>query len=178
MNIFQIFYSLVVSRVSRASSSGRVKSINYNGARSFLDQCLEVNAIHFPVPKENRRNLPPPVIPPSTEPPSFSPYSTKARETGKCLDFSCFAKYLKRDLRQINKFRCRNDNDCRGTEKQASKKDKSAMICREFSSAYSTMKFCDCPKYMAYNPLSCECEPAEQCGNSSKVCLVDEIILK
>ena len=154
----------------RESSAGKVKSINYNGARKFLDRCLEVNAIHFNLPIEHPQNLPPPVIPPSTEPPSFPPYSIKARKTGRCLDLACFAKYLKRDLRQINKFRCRNDNDCRATEKHTSDNGKSEMICREFPSAYSTMKFCDCPKYMAYNPLSCQCEPAEQCGNSSKVC--------
>ena len=48
----------------------------------------------------------------------------------------------------------------------------SNMVCRTFTTSNSKVRFCDCPKYMAYNPLSCQCEPAEQCGNSSKVGLL------
>ena len=160
-----------MSNFSRAPSAGKVRSINYGSAQSFLDRCIEVKNIHFSVPKHEQQHLPSPVIPPSTPAPALMPHSNKARQTRKCLDYACFAKFIKRDLRQIDGFRCRNDNDCRSTEEKAQRGNvESGLVCRTFSTLNSKEKFCDCPKYMAYNPLSCQCEPAEQCGNSSKVC--------
>ena len=162
-----------MSNFSRAPSAGKVRSINYGSAQDFLDRCIEVKSIHFNFPQQEQQHPGPPVIPPSTPTPFLMPHSSKARQTRKCLDYACFAKYLKRDLRQIDGFRCRNDNDCRGTEEKRQRgDDKSRMVCRTFSTVNSKVRFCDCPKYMAYNPLSCQCEPAEQCGNSSKVCLI------
>ena len=147
-----------------------MRSINYNGARFFLDRCLEVKSIHFDFEKDSQRDPPPPVLPPSTTRPVLKAYSNKAMQTRKCLDFACFAQDLQRDLRQINGFRCRSDNDCQSTEEKRSKGVESKFVCREFSSTHSsTLKFCDCPEYTAYNPLSCQCDPAEQCGNNSEV---------
>lgn len=70
-----------------------------------------------------------------------------------------------------------SDNDCKSGEEKKSVTTKSGMVCREFSNIHSTIKFCDCPEYMAYNPLSCQCESAEQCGNNSKVCCISDIII-
>ena len=163
-----------MSSFSGAPSAGKVRSINYSSAQGFLDRCLEVKEVHFNFERTDQQDLPPPVIPPSTTPPSLQPHSIEARQTRKCLDYACFAQFLKRDLRQIDGFRCRNDNDCKSSEEKARRGNtKSKMVCRVFSTSNSNVKFCDCPKYMAYNPLSCQCEPAEQCGNSSKVRMIN-----
>ena len=154
------------------SSAGKVQSINYNGARFFLDRCLDVKTIHFNYESQNRENLPPPVVPPSTKRPPVALNSITARQTGKCLDFACLSKYLGRDLRQMDTFRCRTNKDCMSTNEKNKGDENSQMICRKFSSLHSSMlRFCDCQEYMAYNPLSCQCEPAEQCGNNSRVSL-------
>ena len=115
------------------SSAGKVQSINYNGARFFLDRCLDVKAIHFDYEAQNRENLPPPVVPPSTKRPPVALDSITARQTGKCLDFACLSKYLGRDLRQMDAFRCRTNKDCMSTNEENKGDAKSQMICRKFS---------------------------------------------
>ena len=151
------------------TSTGQVQPINYNNARYFLDRCRNVSRIHFDHEFKTEESLPSPVIPPSTAPPSFPIYASETRQTEKCEDIACFARHLERDLRQINEFSCRNDDDCKSSEELRGGKIKSEMVCRQFSTGYSTLKYCDCPRYSAYNPLLCTCEPAEQCGNHSQV---------
>ena len=173
VRIFELYLCCFLgsSNFSRAPSAGKVRSINYASAQEFLDRCIEVKDIHFSFERKNQQDLPPPIIPPSTPPPSI--HSNKGRQTRKCLDYKCFANFLRRDLRQIDGFRCRNDNDCRSSEEKLQRGNvESNMVCRTFTTSNSKVRFCDCPKYMAYNPLSCQCEPAEQCGNSSKVGLL------
>ena len=139
INRLYSYHFHIVSNISMPSSAGKVQSINYNGARFFLDRCLDVKAIHFNDESQNRENLPPPVVPPSTKRPPVALNSITARQTGKCLDFACFSKFLGRDLRQMDAFRCRTNKDCMSTHEKSTGGGKSQMICRKFSSLHSSM---------------------------------------
>ena len=123
--------------------------LDFYNATSFIRQCLKVKEAHF-----RPETLPPPQIRSRTEP----------TELGKCLDYQCFVRNYQRDLRHLDQLPCRNNADCAS--------DISKMICRRLPIAGGrgrTMGFCDCPRGRGYNPLSCQCEAAEQCGNDAEV---------